>query len=79
MLYMLVQTSKSAAAESIRALNLLPACTVTIGQSDTSSMVWFEKCTPCSSLSLLGEGSSGLNDQSHCQNWMKNLKGNPTW
>ena len=39
MLYMLVQTSKRAAPESIRALNLLPACTVTVGHSDTSPMV----------------------------------------
>ena len=39
MLYTLVQTSKRAAPESVRALNLLPACTVTIWQSDASPMV----------------------------------------
>ena len=39
MLYTLVWTSKRAAPESIRALNLLPACTVNVGQSDTSPMV----------------------------------------
>ena len=39
MLYMLVWTSERAAPELIRALNLLPACTVTVGQSDTSPMV----------------------------------------
>ena len=44
MLYMLVQTSEGATPESNRALNLLPACTVTVGQSDTSPTVqWFEK------------------------------------
>ena len=39
MLYMLVQTSERAASKLIRALNLLPACTVTVGQSDTPPMV----------------------------------------
>ena len=39
MLYMLMQTSEGAAPQLIRALNLLPACTVTVGQSDTSPMV----------------------------------------
>ena len=47
MLYMLVWTRKKAAPESIRALNLLPRCTVTVGQSDTSPMaLWFEECPP---------------------------------
>ena len=36
---MLVWTGKTAAPELIRALNLLPACTVTVGQSDSSAMV----------------------------------------
>ena len=76
MLHMLVWTIERAAPESIRALNLLPACTVTVGQSDTSHMVkWFEKCPPYSSSSLLGEGPSSLKDRSHCQNLMKSLKG----
>ena len=39
MLYMLVQTSKSTTPESVRALNLSLACTLTVGQSDTSPMV----------------------------------------
>ena len=39
MLYMLVWPSDRAAPESIRILNLLPACTVLEGQSDTSLMV----------------------------------------
>ena len=39
MLYTLVWTSETAAPESIRALNLLPACTVMVVQSDTSPMV----------------------------------------
>ena len=50
MLYMLVCTSERAALALIRALNLLPACTVTVAQSDTSPMVqWFEEYPPCSS------------------------------
>ena len=36
MLYMLLQNSKRAAPESIRALNLLPAYIVTVGKSDIS-------------------------------------------
>ena len=39
MLYTLVLTSERADPESIRALNPLPACTVTAGLSDTSTMV----------------------------------------
>ena len=39
LLYTLVWTIERAAPELIRALNLLPACTVTVGQSDTSPMV----------------------------------------
>ena len=39
MSYKLVQTRERAAPKSIRALNLLPVCTVTIGQSDTSPIV----------------------------------------
>ena len=39
MLYMLVWTSKRPTPESIRALNLLPACTVPTGQSNTSPVV----------------------------------------
>ena len=75
---MLVQTIERAAPESIRALNLLPVCSVTVGQSDTSPMVqWFEECPPHSSSSLLGEGPSSLRDQSHYQNLMKGLKENP--
>ena len=38
-LYMLVWTSERVAPESIRVLDLLPACTVTVGQFDTSPMV----------------------------------------
>ena len=34
----LVCSSERAAPESIRALNFLPACTVTVGQSDTIAM-----------------------------------------
>ena len=37
--YMPVCTSKTAVVELIRALNLIPACTVTVGQSDTNPMV----------------------------------------
>ena len=39
MLYMLVHASRKAATESVRALNHLPACTLTVGQSDMSPMV----------------------------------------
>ena len=39
MLYTLVQTSERADSESIRALNLLPACTVIVGQSDASPIL----------------------------------------
>ena len=77
---MLVYTSKGAASESVRALNLLPAYAVTIGQSDTNPMVyWFEECPPHSSSSLLGEGPSSLKDQSYCQNLISSLKENPGW
>ena len=34
MLYTLVQAIVRAAPESVRVLNLFPACTVTVGQSD---------------------------------------------
>ena len=79
MLYMLVGANERPAPESIRALNLFPACTITVGQSDTSPMVlWlFEECPPHSSSSLLGDVSSSLNYQSHCLTLMKNLKRNP--
>ena len=39
MLYMLVWANERAAPESVRTLSLFPACTVTVGQSDTSPMV----------------------------------------
>ena len=81
MLYMLVWANKRAATESIRALNLFLACTITVGQSDTSPMVqWlFEECPLHSSSSLLEEGSTSLKDQSCCLYLKKNLKGNPGW
>ena len=51
--------------------------------ADVMSMIdtWakFEECPPRSPLSLLGEGSSSLTDQSHCLNLRKNVKGNPGW
>ena len=48
MLYMLVWANERAALESARALNLFPACTVTVEQSATSPMVsWvFENFLP---------------------------------
>ena len=68
--------SKKAAPESIRALNLLPAYTVTVGQSDTNPTVyWFKEFPSHLSLSLLG-GRSSLKDQNHCQNLMRSLKEN---
>ena len=39
MLYTLLQDKERAAPESITALNLFPACTVNVGQSDTNPMV----------------------------------------
>ena len=39
MLYTVVSANERVAPESIRALNLFHACTVTLGQSDTSPMV----------------------------------------
>ena len=38
-LYMPVWANERAAVESVRALNLFPACTVTVGQSNTSPVV----------------------------------------
>ena len=39
LLYMMIHANKRAAPESIMALNLFPACTVTVRQSDTSPMM----------------------------------------
>ena len=68
-----------AVPELIRALNLFPACTVTVGESETRPIVqWvLEDCPSHSSSSLLGEGSSSFMNQSHCFNLRKNLMGNP--
>ena len=79
MLYMLVWANEKATPESIRPLNLFPACTVAVGQSDTCPMVQrvFEDCPLLSSSSLLAEGSSTLKNQSHCLSLRKNLKRNP--
>ena len=79
MLYTLVEADERAAPESIRALNLFPAYTVTVRQLDTKSygVMVFKECPSHPFSSLMGEGSSSLKDQSHCWNLMKNLKGNP--
>ena len=77
---MLVWANERAAPESVRALNLFPACAMIVRQSNTNAMVqWFEECHPHLSSSLVGEGYSSLKDQSHSQNLMKNMKGNPGW
>ena len=67
MLYTLVHINEIVAPEPIRALNLFPPCTVTMGQSKTSPISnWLvDECPSClfESSSLLKEGSSSLKDQ----------------
>ena len=69
--------------ESIKALNLFPAWTVTMGQSQTSRIVnwWVDDHPPhlFESLSLLKEGCSSLKDQSHCLIPRKSLIVSPEW
>ena len=62
---MLVQANERAAPESIRALNLFPAYTVT-----GVSLIF---------ITTERDSSGSLKDQCHCLNLMKNLKGNPGW
>ena len=69
MLYTLVHINEIVAAESISPLNHFCAWTVTVGQSEISPIVnWcVDDCLPHSfePSSLLEEGSSSLNNQSH--------------
>ena len=68
-----------AAPELIKTLNLFPACTVTVGQSEIRPIVYwvFVGCPPHSFSSLLGKVPSSLEVQTCCLNLRKNLTGSP--
>ena len=71
------------ASESIKALNLFPAWTITVGQSKTGPIVncWVDDHLPYlfESLSLPEEGSSSIKDQSHCLILRKSPIVSPEW
>ena len=82
-LYTLIHIKEIAAPESFRALNLFPAWTVTMGQSETRNIVnWLvDDCPPHSfeSSSLLEEGFSSSKDQSNYLILRKRPIANPEW
>ena len=72
-LYTLICINETVAPEFIRALNLFPSWTFTVGQSETSPIVnWLVDDSPLHSfrsLSLLIEASNSLRGQIHCLIW----------